>query len=133
MIAHPEKKESRSLAAKLFVISLRAPDIATATRFYKEIVGLPLAVPRPDRPHFDLGGGTYLVILEGTPSPDEYTPADRFPRIAFEVDDLEATLDRLRSAKVELPWGVEKDGSRRWAAFHDPAGNLIEIVKTGEN
>ena len=116
------------MITKLFVVSLRAPDLPAATQFYRDVVGLPLAVPRPDRPHFDLGGGAYLVILEGEPSRAESSAEDRFPRIAFEVDDFEAALNRLESAGIELPWGVEKDSLRRWAEFYDPAGNLIEIV-----
>jgi catechol 2,3-dioxygenase-like lactoylglutathione lyase family enzyme len=116
---------------KLFVVSLRAEDVSAAMQFYRDVLGLPLAVPRPDRPHFDLGSGAYLVILEGEPSRDERSAEDRFPQIAFEVDDFEAALNRLSSAGVELPWGVEQDSQRRWAVFYDPAGNLIEIVKKG--
>jgi hypothetical protein len=33
---------------------------------------------------------------------------------------------------VDLPWGIERDEHSRWAMFHDPAGNLIELVEFGE-
>jgi catechol 2,3-dioxygenase-like lactoylglutathione lyase family enzyme len=116
------------MGIKLFVVSLRAGDLPAATKFYRDVVGLPLAVARPDRPHFDLGGGAYLVILEGVALQPLEAKVDRFPLIALEVDDFESCLTRLKSSGVELPWGVEQDSQRRWAAFYDPAGNLIEIV-----
>jgi hypothetical protein len=30
---------------------------------------------------------------------------------------------------VELPWGLESNPAGRWVMFHDPAGNLIELVQ----
>jgi len=79
-------------------------------------------------PHFDLGG-IYLVILKGRPIPAQNPMPPRFPLIAFAVKDLDAAVDQLRAHHVELPWGVEEDANSRWAMFHDPAGNLIELVQ----
>jgi hypothetical protein len=28
-----------------------------------------------------------------------------------------------------LPWGIEGDARSRWVMFHDPAGNLVELVQ----
>jgi catechol 2,3-dioxygenase-like lactoylglutathione lyase family enzyme len=114
------------MGIKLFVISLRTRDIPQSIIFYRDIIGLPLALPHPERPHFNLGGA-FLVILDGMSSQvDE--PGDRFPVIAFEVDDFEGALSRMESAGIKLPWGVEQDSQRRWATFYDPGDNLIEIV-----
>ena len=49
--------------------------------------------------------------------------------MAFAVDDLEAAIARLQAHGVELPWGIENDEVSRWVMFHDPAGNLIELVQ----
>ena len=51
-----------------------------------------------------------------------------------EAEKLEPTaLSALRDAEVELPWGIEDFGapepSSRYVMFHDPAGNLIEVVE----
>jgi hypothetical protein len=38
-------------------------------------------------------------------------------------------VQRLQVNSVELPWGLEEDGSSRWVMFRDPAGNLLEMVE----
>ena len=112
----------------LAVISLWAEDVAVATHFYRDVIGLELLMHDQHRPHFDLGG-VYLVILKGRPLPPlEPVPA-RFPIIAFAVDDLDAAVERLRTLQIELPWGIEEDAGSRWVMFHDPAGNLIELAQ----
>ena len=35
----------------------------------------------------------------------------------------------LEEHRIALPWGVETDGGSRWVMFHDPAGNLVELVE----
>ena len=112
---------------KLAVVSLWAEDVPAVAHFYRDVIGLRLMPQHGDRPHFDLGG-VYLTILHGRPMPAENARPDRFPIIAFAVDDLDAAVDRLRVHHVELPWGIEADAGSRWVMFHDPAGNLIEIA-----
>ena len=52
---------------------------------------------------------------------------------ALTVPDLDQSVNALRDAEVELPWGIEEFGapepSSRYVMFHDPAGNLIEVVE----
>ena len=119
------------MPTKLYVVSLWAKDVAIATHFYRDIIGLrllPLETHHHDRPHFDLGGA-YLTILAGKPVPPSDPIPARFPVIAFVVDDLDAAVDRLRTHHVELPWGVEAGADSRWVMFHDPAGNLVELAQ----
>jgi len=113
---------------KLAVISLWAEDVATTAHFYRDVLGLRLLPHHDDGPHFDLGG-IYLTILKGRSMPAQNSAPDRFPIIAFAVDDLDAAVERLRTHHVELPRGVEEDANSRWVMFHDPAGNLIEIAQ----
>lgn len=101
-----------------------AEDVPTTAHFYRDVIDLRLLPHHGDRPHFDLGG-TYLTILRGTPCP----APTRFPIFAFAVEDLDATIERLRTHRVELPWGIEEDAGSRCVMFHDPAGNLIELAR----
>ena len=113
---------------RIAVVSLCAEDVPAAAHFYRDVLGLPLQSHFDgDCPHFDLGG-TILTIIRGRPAlpPD---PEPRFPVVAFSVPDLEAAVVRLRSHGVDLPWGVETNATGRWGMFHDPAGNLIELVE----
>ena len=117
-----------SVNTRLAVVSLWAEDVPAAAHFYLDVVGLPLLPHHRDRPHFDLGGA-YLVILKGRASPPQEGYPARFPQVAFAVDDLDESIDRLTAHRVAMPWGVERDAASRWVMFHDPAGNLIELVQ----
>lgn len=114
--------------ARLAVISLWAEDVPATAHFYRDVIGLRLLPQHGDRPHFDLGG-IYLTILKGKPRPPENPTPPRFPSVAFAVDDLDTAVERLRTHSVALPWGIEEDADSRWAMFHDPAGNLIELAQ----
>jgi catechol 2,3-dioxygenase-like lactoylglutathione lyase family enzyme len=116
---------------RLAVVSLWAEDVPQAAHFYRDVIGLHLLPHHGGRPHFDLGG-IYLTILQGRPIPPQDPVPQRFPLVAFAVDDLDATVERLRAHRVEMPWGVEEDQHSRWVMFHDPAGNLIEFVQFEE-
>jgi catechol 2,3-dioxygenase-like lactoylglutathione lyase family enzyme len=110
------------------VISLWAEDVPAAAHFYRDVIGLTLLHHPGQRPHF-MVNGIYLTILKGRPAPAQDAVPARFPLVAFAVDDLQASIERLSAHQVALPWGVEKDASSRWVMFHDPAGNLIELVQ----
>jgi catechol 2,3-dioxygenase-like lactoylglutathione lyase family enzyme len=111
----------------LAVVAIWAPDEWKAAHFYRDVLGLNL-LPLRNMPHFDLGG-TYLTILRGEPRLAENAVPSRFPLIAFRVQSLEDAMGRLRSAGVDMPWGIEGEGRARYVMFKDPAGNIIEIVE----
>ena len=116
------------MSPRIYVVSLYADDLKITAHFYRDVIGLRLLPSHGDRPHFDLGG-SYLVLLPGKPALAQDANRLRFPVVAFRVDSLDAALDRLEKHGVELPWGVEQNEASRWVMFHDPAGNLIELVE----
>jgi catechol 2,3-dioxygenase-like lactoylglutathione lyase family enzyme len=113
---------------RIAVVSIWAQDVPATAHFYRDAVGLRLLPHSHERPHFDLQG-SYLTILKGRPIPAQDAEPARFPLIAFAVKDLDAAVERLRVFDVELPWGIEQDAHSRWVMFHDPAGNLVELVQ----
>ena len=112
---------------RLAVVSLRANDLHASVHFYRDVLGLRLLPHHGARPHFDLGG-QYLTFITAQPAVSEEPDPERFPLVAFAVDDLEEAVVRLRANHVPLPWDIEEDGHSRWVMFHDPGGNLIELV-----
>jgi catechol 2,3-dioxygenase-like lactoylglutathione lyase family enzyme len=111
------------------VVTVWAQDVRAAAHFYRDVLGLKLAGHHGsggEAVHFDVGG-TYLVIQPGSLSSPK--SERRFPLFALAVDHIEDVAARLQVHEVELPWGIETDAGSRWAMFHDPAGNLIEIVE----
>jgi len=117
------------MSTQIAVVSLWAEDVPQAASFYRDVIGLHLQ-HHGERPHFKVGD-TYFIILKGHPVPAQNSTPERFPVIAFGVDDLDTALARLQQHQVALPWGIEKDADSRWVIFYDPAGNLIEIVQFG--
>ena len=113
---------------KLAVVSLWAEDVPATAHFYRDVIGLRLLPHHHERPHFDLGG-YYLTILKGRPMPPENPVPERFPVIAFAVNDLDGAVQRLRDQGIDLPWGTEGNDVSRWVMFRDPAGNLIELAQ----
>ena len=113
---------------KLAVVSLWAEDVAATAHFYRDVIGLRLIDQHADRPHFDLGGA-YLAIRKSRSTPQRDPDFDRFPVVAFAVDDLKAAIERLGAYHIDLPRGIEQDAGSRWIMFDDPAGNLIELAQ----
>lgn len=113
--------------ARVYAVSLWAPDLPVALRFYRDVIGLLPILHHGDRLHFDLNG-TYLAVLPGKQEVFPAHPDIRFPLVAIALDDFEAALARLSAEGVDLPWGIEQGQGMRWAMCHDPAGNLIELV-----
>jgi catechol-2,3-dioxygenase len=118
------------MITRIAVIALWAEDVPATANFYRNVIGLNLLHHPGARPHFEVNG-IYMTILKGRPVAAQDTVPDRFPLVAFAVDDLEAMVERLRAHKVVLPWGIEQDAASRWVMFQDPAGNMIELVQFG--
>ena len=122
---------SLSRPKHIAVVSLWAEDVEAAAHFYRDVIGLrllPHHSHHSERPHFDLSG-TYLTILKGRPVPAQDAEPSHFPLVAFTVDNLESAIERLQAHHVELRGDVKEGKDSRWVMFHDPAGNLIELVQ----
>ncbi len=116
----------------LVKIAQHADDLGRATAFYRDLLGTePLATyDPPGLVFFDLGG-VRLLLDQGAPSGLHY----------LAVDDLHATVERLRTAGVEVRsephviFAHEDDtlgpaGTDEWMAFVvDSEGNLVGLVE----
>ncbi|MBA8793284.1 methylmalonyl-CoA/ethylmalonyl-CoA epimerase [Friedmanniella endophytica] len=117
---------------RLVQIAQHADDLARATAFYADLLGVPptASFDPPGLVFFDLDG-VRLLLEQGAPSATLY----------LAVDDVVGTVDRLR-ARGEV---VESDphvifehqddtlgpaGTAEWQAFvRDPEGNLVGLVE----
>ena len=104
-------------------VSINVDDVEAATAFYVDRLGLR---PRADRPAFGFGGawldagGQQLHLIEAS------VPTDQGQHFALRVADLDATVEELRTAGLEVS-DASPVGSGRQAFLHDPAGNLVEL------
>ncbi len=110
--------------ARVHHVSLNVADLEAAFAFYSEILDMPV-LPRPDFgfPGAWLDAGEqqiHLIEAEGFEAP-------KGQHVAFQVDDIAATIDELEGRGVEVSKPNEIDGVCIQAFFSDPTGNLIEI------
>ena len=113
---------------------LLAKDLAQAREFYHDKVGLEIIVETDDRIEFRCGGGTKLAVSKSTTG-----TADSQTQIGWEVDDLRAELDELRSRGVtiedyDLPGlktenGIADVGFAWMAWIVDPGKNALAIIQ----
>lgn len=115
------------------VVSVRyiVDDVQAAIDFYTTHLGFTL-----DSAHVpafaDVRRGTLRLLLSGTQSSGaRATPADASTagrnRIHLIVNDLDAEIERLRSAGLVFRSDVVSGPGGRQILLADPAGNLIEL------
>ncbi len=105
-------------------------DLSTAKAFYGDILGLTLCAESAGWLVFDVSGVS-LVVLPGA--------SGRAPRrpygsqcgtvICLRSFDLDADRAYLESQGVEFLTETKTVPQGRFAAFHDPDGNLLELVE----
>ena len=112
--------------------SFAVPDVAAATKFYGEVLGLPAT---EENGLLSLRVGDQQVMVY--PKPD-HQPAV-FTVLNFPVDDVEKAVDALTSRGVTFERydgfdqdekGIARDsGGPAIAWFTDPAGNILSVLQ----
>ena len=134
-------QESTPKAARIAHVGIALPAVDAAIPFYREILGMPdVDVSDSDGARIEaFQAGESLVELLEPAAAD--TPIGKFiarrgpgiHHICFEVDDLDATLEKCRSAGIRLIDEVPRTGAEgRRIAFLHPAstgGILIELTE----
>jgi catechol 2,3-dioxygenase-like lactoylglutathione lyase family enzyme len=106
-------------------------DVQAAIDFYTTHLGFTLRTAR--LPAFaDVARGPLRLLLSGPGSSGaRATPSDAATagrnRIHLTVEDLDAEIQRLRSAGLSFRSGVVAGPGGRQILLADPAGNLIEL------
>jgi catechol 2,3-dioxygenase-like lactoylglutathione lyase family enzyme len=117
-----------------------AQDLRRARRFYREKLGLEPAEERPGGLLYRCAGGDFALFESSG------TPSGAFTQMAWQVDDIEATVETLRGRGVvfeeyDAPGLATVDGiaevagnypskggvGERAAWFKDSEGNLLAI------
>jgi catechol 2,3-dioxygenase-like lactoylglutathione lyase family enzyme len=111
-------------------------DIPAAKEFYAGTLGLDVSEENGMLTLKFPGGHTVLIYPKG----DDHQPAT-FTVLNFEVDDIDAAVDRLTGAGVQMEHygegaGQDEKGIARAypppiAWFKDPAGNILSVIETG--
>lgn len=97
-----------------------------ARAFYEGVLGL---VPSEEMAggkwvEYQLGAGTFALT---TISPDSWTPSDQGTAIAFEVDDLDAMVDKLKASGASF-YMEKMESPVCWMAIaYDPDRNKVAL------
>ncbi len=110
-------------------IAMRARDLARATAFYRDTLGLTLAIEAPGMAFFQVGS---LMLLLGLPENAEVDHAGSL--LYFRTADIDAAHATLAGRGVRFrdrPHAVHRAGDRElWMAFfEDTEGNLLALMQ----
>lgn len=110
---------------KRIVANIATRDIASAKRFYGDVLGLELLM---DHGWFaTYGSQTKMSVQIGIGSQGgSDTPV---PDLSIEVDDVDAALERMQQAGIAIEYGPADEpwGVRRFYV-RDPFGKLVNIL-----
>ena len=92
-----------------------------ARRLYVKLLGLEVLVDEGGYVRIGGGGGFHIGVEE------EPTSAVKQPDIVVRVDDVDATVARLRQAGIEVTDPEDQEWGARHAWLHDADGRPISI------
>ena len=105
--------------------AFRVTDLARARAFYEGVLGLPVSNEYGGVwIEYDIGAGTF-VIQTVTPK----APSGDRGAIAFEVDDLDATVATLKAANTPFVMETNESPICRFTMVADPDGNPVMLHK----
>ncbi|MGH8813642.1 MAG: VOC family protein [Advenella sp.] len=125
---------------RIYITSVFVDDQARALDFYTNILGFQIKhdVPAGDYRWLTVvsreqpKGVELLLEPDAHPAVAPYTAAlvrDGIPATSFEVDDLDAEVERLTQRGVRFTVQPMDAGPVRMAVFDDTCGNLIQIIQ----
>lgn len=107
-------------------IAIAVSDAERARRFYQETLELKPSISAMDGAwvEYDLGATTIGVGCH-----PNWQPSRDGTTIAFEVDDIDATIDKLMTRGVEFDMDKTETPVCWMAQFRDPDGNKLVVHK----
>jgi predicted enzyme related to lactoylglutathione lyase len=108
-------------------VAIPVTDIERARSFYEEVLGLSTSD--------EMMGGKWIEYAVGEDTlaianvSDTWTPSDQGTGAAFEVEDFDEAIDRLRDRRVRFAAEPFETPCCHMAVVQDPDGNKLIIHK----
>jgi catechol 2,3-dioxygenase-like lactoylglutathione lyase family enzyme len=122
----PDKEISMQVLGYTWA-GVRAQDLKSTTRFFADVMGLPLIHESGELVQFELPSGQLFEVF-GPKS--RYYRLHACPVLAFQVADVRAAKEELAAQGVEFLTEVAGNESEGWAYFRGPDGYLYELWQT---
>ena len=126
-------KKKAGRITRLWLTMIRVSDMDRALRFYKETLGLQIALDARLFNHAEVGPDEPLAKI-GLHATGKKSRRKRRTGIVFDTDDIYALYERLKGQGVrftlkptKMPWGGIV------ADFLDPDNNELEVVQDAEH
>ncbi len=102
-------------------------DMKRARAFYEGVLGLKPTMESPGGMwvEYDVGAATFGIGCYG----ESWKPSDQGTCVAFEVDNVEAEVTRLKSKGVAVHMQVTETPVCHFAIICDPDGNKVMLHK----
>ncbi len=116
---------------KLYAVRIFVNDWDAACRFYEQQLGLALQFKdaKAGWAEFDVGGARLGLERVADDDAEGQALVGRFLGISLQVDDIEATYERLQAKGVVF---MEPPSKQAWggclAHLRDPEGNVITLL-----
>ena len=111
-------------------------DVEAAIGFYTSLLGFEVKMhPAPGFAALERGGLRLLLNAPGAGGTGQAMPDGRVPepggwnRFQVEVDDLSATVERLRAAGARFRNEIVAGNGGRQILVEDPSGNPVELFE----
>jgi glyoxylase I family protein len=104
----------------------RAKDPAALGQWYKDYLGIDLVPTDYGQNSWSQEAGP-TVFAPFPQDTDYFGDAGKQWMINFRVRDLDAMVEQLKAAKIEVSVDPEAYPNGRFARVHDPEGNPIEL------
>jgi catechol 2,3-dioxygenase-like lactoylglutathione lyase family enzyme len=110
-------------------IAINCIDVARATRFYRDVLGLPLQFEAGGMAFFDCGGTRLMLTRPSSPELDH--PGSP---LYFRVSDIEQAMQAMQAKGASIrrtPQPTHRDAHHElWIGwFEDGEGNLLALME----
>jgi predicted enzyme related to lactoylglutathione lyase len=108
-------------------VAIPVTDVARAREFYEEVLGLKVSDQMMDGKwiEYAVGNDTLAIANVG----DEWTPSDQGTGAAFEVENFDEAIKRLKDRHVPFAAEPFETPCCHMAVVQDPDGNKMMIHK----
>ena len=114
-----------SIVTGVDFVSIPTQDLERAVAFYRDTLGLPCSVHRPERHFAEFETGTVTINIQDPAQMGIGTFQANAAHLALHVDDVAFARVTLEERGVTFPMDTVDTGVCHMAPFTDPDGNAL--------